>query len=376
MTNKYDNGQTFFECAICDFDSALFRAAQYVEEKYIVVKCKRSGVELEFPNKTTFWGRQKNTITGEIGKWADFLGIAIERDDFEIVEKVRFKSDFEDDPLSEAFKEFNRAVGKVKNAHLAESYKLLIGGSGNFRYDVAKIQPYKGGRKEKPLIFSELREKVIAQYGDKIEIHDGVEADDVVGWYSTENMKHFNETGKYKYILCFIDKDLKQLVSANANLDHLNNGITYTTPEEALDFFCFQLLKGDQTDAILGVPDIRPEIRSLFGLRNGSGCGDVAASTIIGSMEGGLQKPLICAYLYMDHYGKDKVYTLADGTEYRWRDFFRENARLLRMQRYPNEVYDVVDVLETMFKVDLDKLEVLKEVDEITKQTKIKVKTN
>jgi hypothetical protein len=78
----------------------------------------------------------------------------------------------------------------------------------------------------------------------------------------------------------------------------------------------------------------------------------------------------------MDHYGKDKVYTLADGTEYRWRDFFRENARLLRMQRYPNEVYDVVDVLETTFKVDLDKIEVIKEVDETTKQTKIKVKTN
>lgn len=370
--NKYDNGQTFFDLVICDFDSALFRAAQYVEETYLVVKHKRSGKEMTFKNRTEFWGRKKNTIEGEVGKWSEFFGLAIDRDEFELTEHVKIKDEFSVDPVGEAFKHFNQSVGKIKNAHLATDYKLVIGGKGNYRFEAAKVQPYKGHRKEKPIVFYELREKIIAQYGDRIEIADNREAEDILGWYGTENFQEFNKTGKWKYLLSYIDKDLLQIVSPYINYDHLKNGITFITPEAALHRFCLQLIIGDKAvDNILGLPDLHPLTREMYGLRNGSGCGEAAANGILETAKTPLEMMLRVADAYKKFYGADTVHVLSCGTEYRWKDFLRETGILIRMEKFKDENYDIIDVLEIKMKQDLDALNLVLEIDPETKEKKI-----
>ena len=48
----------------------------------------------------------------------------------------------------------------------------------------------------------------IEYYGDKLEIADGEEADDLTAQYGHEDFLHFRETGEHLYLLAYIDKDL------------------------------------------------------------------------------------------------------------------------------------------------------------------------
>src|SRR5690606_24481081 len=122
-----------------------------------------------------------------------------------------------------------------------------------------------GKRKEKPLIFQDLKDKVVSQYRSRIKLAEGCEADDVLGWYATENQREFTKTGKYPYVLAYIDKDLKQLWGASINIENLTQGIEYITPKEAVKYLCIQLLKGDKaTDNILGLGKLSEETREMY----------------------------------------------------------------------------------------------------------------
>lgn len=367
--SKYNNKQTFFDLIVCDFDTALFKSARMVEEDYVIIRNKKTGLEMEYPNKTLFWGRSEKTITGDLGKWCDFIGWNASRDDYEIESHVRIKKEYEDDPLEHAFREFNKKVGSIKNANIAQDYLLVIGGTlENFRYEEAKIQPYKGKRKEKPLIFQDLKDKVVSQYRSRIKLAEGCEADDVLGWYATENQREFTKTGKYPYILAYIDKDLKQLWGASINIENLTQGIEYITPKEAVKYLCIQLLKGDKaTDNILGLGKLSEETREMYGLRKGSGVGDVAANTILDSAKTSKEMLIRVVDAYKKSYPEKTL--LDDGlTEYTWKDFLRENAILLWMQRFENEKFDIIQFLEKELKLNLDDIDLHAVTDESGKK--------
>jgi 5'-3' exonuclease len=114
-----------------------------------------------------------------------------------------------------------------------------------FRYEVA--DNYKGNRKgrAKPPVFYALREHLKQKYnmwGMK-----ELEADDLVSYYSY--------TDNRSTIICSPDKDvLYQCVGMHYNYGKAE--FLHTSPDEALTFLWKQVLMGDSTDNIPGIPGV------------------------------------------------------------------------------------------------------------------------
>lgn len=361
---KTNNGQVEFDRIIVDADKQLITAAKSVQEDYIEVTYNETGETLEFSGVQSFWGKTK-VLSGEAAKWAKFYGVDVAADKkriFTVVEKSRLRTDIKDH-LEEALKQFSYNVGAIKQLPYSEDYTLCLGGEGNFRYDIGKILPYKNMRKEKPIVFQDLKDKVFSQYKNKLDISNGYESDDKLGMYAAENQAHFRKTGKYKYLLAFVDKDLKQLWGPWINFDRTEDGIQWIDPLEACRYFCYQMLKGDKTvDNIQGLQDVAPESREKYGIRKGKGCGDVAAEAILA----GCKTPQELLTRVVEEYKacyKEPVTFISDsdGVEYTytWKEYMSENARLLWMLRNDNIEWDIFSDL-------LDKLGVEWQDDTLT----------
>lgn len=339
---KYNNGQTKFEWIVVDADTALFQAAKFVQEDYIIVKNKRNGEEREVKNITTFQGRTRKGDIAEdsvLGFDKKFYGLDYEREDFEVINKTRLRTDI-DNHLEHAEMSFANFVGGIKDLKLANDYKLCLGGEGNFRYQRAKILPYKGERKEKPIVFADLKEKVFTQYKNKVIIATDCESDDTLGILGTESQAYFRKTGKYKYLLAFLDKDIKQVWGATLFLNKRELGVQYITPFEAAHHFAYQMLKGDlSVDNIQGLPDLALETKEKYGLRKVTGCGEVAATTILSECTEIRDLFVKVVECYKAYFKEDQV--ISEGLVYNWKDYLRENAQLLWMQRTKDQQFDI-----------------------------------
>lgn len=126
------------------------------------------------------------------------------------------------------------------------SYELYIGGKGNFRFDI--YPEYKEQRDElaKPLHIPQMRKHLQGKYGAILV--DDEEADDRVSWRQMQCIEQGIES-----CIVTIDKDLN-----NTEGWHYNWGkeeLYYVTPEEAdLNFFR-QVIMGDSTDGLAGIPN-------------------------------------------------------------------------------------------------------------------------
>lgn len=341
---NYNNGQKKFELFIVDSDTALYQAARMVEEDYVIIKSKLTDFEMEFKNKTTFQGTaRKGDVGGELKRWCDFLGVSRNREDFEITQHVRLKPDI-DNHLEEAEKQFAYFVKGIKDLNVADDYKLCLGGKSNFRYEAAKILPYKGSRTEKPIVFADLKDKILTQYKSKVIVAENCEADDDLGIFGAKNQAYFRKHNKYKYLLGYIDKDIKQIWGPTLYLNKKELGIQFISPFEAAHHFAYQVLKGDlSVDNIQGLPDLALETKEKYGLRKAVGCGDVAATTVLSSckdIKSLFEKVVEC---YQAYYQEPKE--IAEGINYDWKDFLRENALLLWMQRKKDQRFDFFEDL-------------------------------
>lgn len=128
-------------------------------------------------------------------------------------------------------------------------YKGFLTGSGNFRYDIAKTQPYKGNRKaEKPKHYDLLREYLVKAWG--CEVIEGQEADDAIG------IKAYEMEDKESFVIMSIDKDLDMIEGWHYNF--IKDDKYYVTEMSALINFYRQLLTGDKVDNIPGLKGIGP----------------------------------------------------------------------------------------------------------------------
>jgi DNA polymerase-1 len=127
-----------------------------------------------------------------------------------------------------------------------EDVVVVFSGQNNFRYKV--LPSYKHNRVglEKPALYSQLKDYLIANFTTKEK--EGLEGDDVMGILATRWPGHF--------ILATIDKDLQQIPGElyNWNLDVFKE----IAPEEADRFFYLQVLTGDSCDGYTGCPGIGP----------------------------------------------------------------------------------------------------------------------
>lgn len=138
----------------------------------------------------------------------------------------------------------------------------------NFRIEVAKLRPYKEGRKtEKPLHYNNIRAYLIGVYNAFVAI--GCEADDEL---AIEQTKRPTET-----IICTRDKDLRQVegwhygwesghqgeftphrYSELGSLELDRSGSSPKLRGGGFLFFGAQLLTGDIVDTVPGLPKFGP----------------------------------------------------------------------------------------------------------------------
>ena len=146
----------------------------------------------------------------------------------------------------------------------SQQYRIFIGGSENFRYEI--YPEYKGNRKDlaKPMWLQDVRESLVVNYNAIIT--DGIEADDAMG---------IEQTWEPDTIICSIDKDLLQVPGWHYNF--VKQERIYTTPLDGLKRFYQQLIQGDQSDNIPGydgkmrpkVPKfLQPKVDELWSLDN------------------------------------------------------------------------------------------------------------
>lgn len=155
----------------------------------------------------------------------------------------------EDEPLAFALQNCKRSIEAIVDRFdRGLEMQLYLTGSGNFREQVATILPYKGNRTQpKPPYLPDVRQYMVDIWQAKIV--DGMEADDRV---VIEYLKD-----PEKRCIVSIDKDLDQVPGNHYN--YRKDMFYVVTPEQAYRNFWVQVLVGDRTDNIPGLPGIGPK---------------------------------------------------------------------------------------------------------------------
>lgn len=119
--------------------------------------------------------------------------------------------------------------------------EAYLTGTGNYRDKYAVTKPYKGNRaQEKPIHYEAVR----SYFAGRSEIVSGMEADDAIGVRSTQLAG--------AAIIASIDKDMNMLPGRHYDW---GKGIRFTISEDdAQLFFMAQVIAGDSTDNIQGIP--------------------------------------------------------------------------------------------------------------------------
>jgi 5'-3' exonuclease len=142
---------------------------------------------------------------------------------------------------------------------------LFLTGKTNFRYGLAKRQPYKDGRGKKPYHYKNVLAYIKGKYDYRLT--EGLEADDLMAIEQTQRME---ET-----IICTRDKDLRQVPGWHYGWELGSQpqfGPQLVAPigrislskdrkkvrGEGILFFYSQCLTGDQVDSIPGLPRCGP----------------------------------------------------------------------------------------------------------------------
>ena len=151
------------------------------------------------------------------------------------------------EPIEHAYHNINTTLANIQGK-LQCPMELYLTGKGNYRYDLATIQPYKGNRSEfgRPRYYKELKEYLINRH--KAKLIDGWEADDEVAIRSIEEGDDA--------IIVSNDKDLDMIPGKHYNWV---KDIAYELDDrEAIRNFHLQILTGDSTDNIPGIPGVGP----------------------------------------------------------------------------------------------------------------------
>tara|TARA_R110002012_G_scaffold1455_13_gene6193 strand:+ start:350 stop:1096 length:747 start_codon:yes stop_codon:yes gene_type:complete len=150
--------------------------------------------------------------------------------------------------LEEALLSIDGRINQMFQVTKATKYAGFLTSGRCFRYDVAKSKPYKGNRKysDKPIIFPAIKE-YLRQRWKFISVPE-LEADDLVSVYHDP----------LKTVICSPDKDV---LYQNKGI-HYNYGKAESIlvdENEALTFLWKQMLMGDSTDGIIGIPKVGPK---------------------------------------------------------------------------------------------------------------------
>lgn len=208
----------------------------------------------------------------------------------------------EGDYVSHALHNIKVAVEKSLEM-FNEDYTAYLFESGNYRYDIATIKPYKGNRKDtkRPKYMKEMQEYMYRVYNAR-PIR-GMESDDAI------SIDHYADTDKYSIIIAQ-DKDLLHGCPGwvyNPVTEHMK----YNTLAQANLFHFYQMVVGDTADNIPGI----------YGL------GDKKTTALFNTVDNDPDKVRsLVQELYKKEYGDN------------WEACYQEISRLLWILRKPEQL--------------------------------------
>ena len=192
------------------------------------------------------------------------------------------------EPVENALSNVKHTILSILSDTEAADYKVYISSNTpTFRDKLATIKPYKGNRIDnaKPIHYDACKQYIMDVWGAKECF--GIEADDAVAIDGTVN----------EGIIVSNDKDLLQVPGLHFNWTKPENGVFEINAAEALHYKYIQILAGDATDNIQGIP----------------GLGEKGAAKLLTHMFGSneVEYDELCRVYYMEKLGDDegiKVY--------------------------------------------------------------------
>ena len=150
--------------------------------------------------------------------------------------------------LEEALQGIDQRINQMLVECKATKYAGFLTSGKCFRYDVAKTKPYKGNRRHgnKPIIFPALKE-YLRQEWNFISVPE-LEADDLVSIYHDP----------MKTVICSPDKDVLYQNKVH-NYNYGKADFVTVDENESTRFLWKQVLMGDSTDGIGGIPKVGPK---------------------------------------------------------------------------------------------------------------------
>lgn len=146
--------------------------------------------------------------------------------------------------FKEAYEAFEASLATILSVFPGSSFQIALTKGQSFRSDIYPL--YKAPRvgTRKPMCFARVRDEIEANY--TTYAHPGLEADDVLGIWATQNPGA---------IIVSEDKDMKTIPGKL----YRQNELIEITEYEADYNFMFQTLTGDTTDGYPGCPGIGPK---------------------------------------------------------------------------------------------------------------------
>lgn len=205
-----------------DGDIVLHKAAFACEKVWRKVYVKG----MEFAGDITRYAYKK-----ELDEYLQLSNLT--NDDITIEEEIT------SEPIENAIYLCKTLLENIQGNTNATQMRIFLSDTTTFRHRIAT--DYKCNRKRRPLLKEEIKNYLLKHWGAEIE--PDLEADDCLGIY--EGIK------------ASIDKDLLMLPGRHYNIDKKTLGSI--TPSEGAKRFYAQVLTGDPTDNIKGLPGVGPK---------------------------------------------------------------------------------------------------------------------
>lgn len=183
---------------------------------------------------------------------------------------------------------------------------VCLSGSDNFRYHVAKTKPYKGNRDaaHRPVHEQAIKDYLKTRYNAVVS--DGEEADDYIGRHHYEMWVQDPDST----CIATLDKDLNMIPGKHYNF---YTNVSYIVEPDQADYtFWKQVLTGDSTDNIQGIPGMGPK----------------GAEKLLSGIEPE-NYAFVVKRAYKDAYGDE------------WEDKLLEMGRLLWIRRREDEWWEI-----------------------------------
>lgn len=215
--------------------------------------------------------------------------------------------------LEDSFDNLLRIVEEVVENNFADDYVMAVKGDGNFRSDL--FHEYKLNRANSKY-HSELAKFIPTLRNLLINLEMAIpahnrEADDLVRIWAEEARSNGEE-----FTICSIDKDL-QCIAGRHYLMHpkyktVSERILHVSEQDAMEFYYAQLISGDPTDNIKGVPGLGPK---------------KAKARIKGKEENDMQYEVVNAYF--EAFGEED-----------WLEQLVVNGRLIHIQKTVDDYFN------------------------------------